>query len=73
MATMGTTTDVVMVLERIAAVVSTPQRKDLKRFIKKKRLKASGDFALSRSEISFLNNRIDANSSTNESSTSTMP
>ena len=44
-ATMGTTTEVVMVLERIAAVVNNPQVKDFNGFLKKKRLKTSGDFA----------------------------
>jgi hypothetical protein len=60
-ATMGTTTDVVMVLDRIAAVVSSPHEKDLSGFVKKKRLNLSGDFAASRSEINLLKMRIEEN------------
>ena len=44
LATMGTTTDVVMVLERIAAVVSSPHAKDFSGLLKKKRLKTLGRF-----------------------------
>ena len=62
-ATIGTTTDVVMVLERIAAVVSKPHPKDFNSFLKKKRLNTSGDFAFSRSEISLRKISIEENSS----------
>ena len=67
-ATIGTTTEVVMVLDRIAAVVSRPHVKDFNGLLKKKRLKTSGDFAFSRLEISLLKIRMDAksNASANE-------
>ena len=61
-ATIGTTTDVVMVLDRMAAVVNKPQAKDLSGLLKKKRLKTSGDFAFKRSEINLLKIRMDAKS-----------
>ena len=44
-ATMGTTMEVVIVLERIVAVVMRPQAKDFMGLLKKNLLKASGDFA----------------------------
>src|SRR5688572_3745391 len=66
LATMGTTTDVVMVLERIAAVVSRPHAKDLSGFVKKKRLNLSGDFAARRSEINLLKIRMEENKSASE-------
>ena len=62
LATMGTTTDVVIVLERIAAVVINPHANDLSGFLKKKRLNLSGDLAARRSEINFLNIRIEIKS-----------
>jgi len=61
-ATIGTTTEVVMVLDRMAAVVNKPQVKDLSGLLKKKRLKTSGDFAFKRSEINLLKIRMDAKS-----------
>lgn len=65
-ATIGTTTEVVMVLERIAAVVSSPQLKDLSWFLKKKRLNTSGDLAFSKFEISRLKISIDENNNPRE-------
>ncbi len=61
-ATIGTTTEVVIVLERMAAVVSKPHVKDFNGFLKKNRLKTSGDFAFKRSEINLLKIRMDAKS-----------
>ena len=61
-ATIGTTTEVVMVLERIAAVVTVPQKNDFHAFLKKKRLKRSGELASNNPEINFLKKRIDVNS-----------
>src|SRR5688572_5749682 len=61
-ATIGTTTEVVMVLERIAAVVSKPHVKDFNGLLKKNRLKTSGDFAFKRPEINLLKIRMDAKS-----------
>lgn len=65
-ATMGTTTDVVMVLERMAAVVNNPQKNDLMVFLKKNRLNFSGELAISNPDISFLNSRIDRNNKPKE-------
>ena len=59
LATSGTTTDVVMVLDLMAAVVINPQKKDFISPAKKNRLKFSGDCALSKSEISFLKIKIE--------------
>src|SRR5688500_4846603 len=64
LATIGTTTDVVIVLERIAAVVSNPHAKDFNWLLKKKRLKPSGDLAIKRLEINFLKMRIEVNNRT---------
>src|SRR5882672_10023207 len=64
LATMGTTTDVVIVLERIAAIVSNPHKKDLNWFLKKKRPNCSGDRAFSRLEISLRKIRMDENKRT---------
>ena len=61
LATIGTTTDVVIELDLIAAVVSNPHEKDLNGLLKKKRLNVSGLFAFSRSDISFRKIRMDAN------------
>ncbi len=61
-ATIGTTTDVVMVLERIAAVVTSTHPNDLSWFLKKNRLNNSGDFAASRLEINLLKISIEPNS-----------
>ncbi len=72
-ATMGTTTEVVMVLERMAAVVIVPQKNDFHPFLKKKRLKRSGELANNKPEISFRNKRMELNSSTNEINASTKP
>ncbi len=66
-ATMGTTTEVVMVLDRIAAVVRSPQAKDLNWFLKKNRLNTSGDFAFNKFEISLLKISIDENNKASES------
>jgi len=65
-ATMGTTTEVVIVLDLIAAVVSTPHEKDLNGCWKKNLLKASGDPAFNRFEMILLNNSIERNSKTND-------
>lgn len=65
-ATMGTTTEVVMVLERMAAVVTNPQKNDLIVFLKKNLLNFSGELAISNPEISFLNNKIDKNNNPKE-------
>lgn len=72
-ATIGTTTDVVMVLERMAAVVANPQKNDLNVFLKKKRLNFSGELAMSKPEISLRNNRIETNNKATESSASKNP
>ena len=61
-ATIGTTTEVVIVLDRMAAVVSTPHKNDFNGLLKKKRLKTSGDLASSKSEISFRKIRMELNS-----------
>src|SRR5689334_14870185 len=61
-ATMGTTTDVVIELERIAAVVSRPQEKDLNGLLKKKRLNTSGLLAFNKSDISLRKMSMDAKS-----------
>src|SRR5688572_30259963 len=58
-ATIGTTTDVVMVLDRMAAVVTRPHPKDFHGLKKKNRANASGDFAFNRSEINFRNSKIE--------------
>lgn len=65
-ATMGTTTDVVIVLERMAAVVIVPQKNDFQAFLKKNRLKRSGELASSRPEINFRKTRIEVNSRMND-------
>ena len=64
-ATIGTTTDIVIVLERIAAVVTIPQKKDFQAFLKKNRLKRSGEVASNNPEINFRNNKIDVKSNMN--------
>ena len=66
LATIGTTTEVVIVLERMAAVVIRPHAKDLSWFLKKNRLNTSGDFAFNKFEISLLKIKIDENNKTNE-------
>ena len=73
LATIGTTTEVVIVLDRMAAVVATPQNRDLSRFVKKNLLKASGDLALSMSEMIFRNNNTDPKINRNESAIKTKP
>ena len=60
LATIGTTTDVVIELDRIAAVVRRPQENDFSGLLKKKRLNTSGLLAFNRSEISLLKISIDA-------------
>src|SRR4051812_36937219 len=70
LATMGTTTEVVIVLDRIAAVVSNPHEKDFNGLLKKNLLNTSGDFAFRRSEINILKIRIDENSKTIPKTTS---
>lgn len=72
-ATIGTTTDVVMVLERMAAVVMVPQKKDFHAFLKKNRLNRSGELARNNPEISFLKSRMEENSSMNDSAASINP
>jgi len=72
-ATMGTTTEVVIVLERMAAVVIVPQKKDFQAFLKKKRLKRSGELASNSPEISFLNTSMDVNKRINENVASKNP
>src|SRR5688572_5339860 len=67
-ATMGTTTEMVIVLERIAAVVTAPQKNDFHAFLKKNRLNRSGEVASKSPEISFLNNKIEVKSKTNANS-----
>src|SRR5690349_13151176 len=64
-ATIGTTTEMVIVLERMAAVVTMPQKKDFHAFLKKNRLKRSGDVASKRPEINFRNNKMDVKSNMN--------
>lgn len=60
-ATIGTTTDVVIVLERIAAVVRSPQVNDFNGLLKTKRLKASGSRASSKFEINLRKIKTDVN------------
>lgn len=72
-ATIGTTTEVVIVLERIAAVVIVPQKKDFQAFLKKKRLKRSGELASNNPEINFLKTRIEVNNKMNDSEASRKP
>ena len=72
-ATMGTTTDVVMVLERIAAVVMVPQKKDFHAFLKKNLLKRSGELANSSPEINFRKTRMDTNSNVKDNAASKKP
>jgi hypothetical protein len=70
---MGTTTEVVIVLDRIAPVVIIPQKKDFPGFLKKKRLNRSGELAKSIPEISLLKRRIEENNKINDVRTSTNP
>ena len=63
-ATMGTTTDVVIVLERIADVVMRPQAKDFNGLLKKKRLKVSGSRASNKFDISLRKIRTETNNNT---------
>lgn len=72
-ATIGTTTDVVIVLERMAAVVRRPQKNDFHVFLKKNRLKRSGELAISNREISCLNNTMERNNKPNDNTASTKP
>ncbi len=72
-ATIGTTTEVVIVLDRIAAVVIVPQKKDFQAFLKKKRLKRSGELANNNPEINFLKTRIEVNNKMNDSEASRNP
>lgn len=72
-ATIGTTTEVVIVLDRMAAVVTVPQKNDFQSFLKKKRLNRSGELASNNLEISFLNNKIELNNNINATSASTKP
>lgn len=72
-ATMGTTTDVVIVEERMAAVVVTPQKKEVNVFLKNSRLNRSGEFPRNKPEISFRKTRIEINNKTNDNSTSINP
>lgn len=65
-ATRGTTTEVVIVEDRMAAVVVTPQKNALSLFLKNRSLNFSGDRVSSNSEINFLKIRIDKNSKKNE-------
>jgi hypothetical protein len=64
-ATIGTTTEVVMVLERIAAVVINPHKKDFNGLLKKNRLNISGFFAFKRSEINLRKIRMEEKSRAN--------
>ena len=72
-ATIGTTTEVVMVLERMAAVVVIPQKNDFQEFLKKKRLNRSGELASKRSEINFLKRRIELNNKPKANKANTKP
>ena len=67
-ATMGTTTEMVIVLERIAAVVTIPQKKDFHAFLKKKRLNRSGEVASKSPDMIFLNSKIEVKSRANATS-----
>jgi hypothetical protein len=64
---MGTTTEIVIVLDRIAAVVTAPQKNDFQAFLKKNLLKRSGDVASKSPEINFRNNKMEVNKSMNAS------
>ena len=59
-ATIGTTTEVVIVLDRIAAVVMRPHVKDFNGLLKKNLLKASGNRAFNKFEINLRKMRIEA-------------
>ena len=72
-ATIGTTTEIVMVLDRIAAVVTIPQKNDFQAFLKKNLLNRSGDVASKSPEINFRNNRMEVKSSMNASNARTNP
>ena len=72
-ATIGTTTEVVIVLERMAAVVIVPQKNDFHAFLKKKRLKRSGELANRSPEINFRKTRIEVNSKMNDNAASRNP
>src|SRR5688572_4372599 len=72
-ATMGTTTEMVIVLDRMAAVVRMPQKNDFQAFLKKNLLNRSGEVANKSPEINFRNNKIDVNSNTNASKASKKP
>ena len=72
-ATMGTTIEVVMVLERIAAVVMSPQKKDFISPAKKNLLNVSGDCDFRKFEMSLLKIRIEITRKINDSITSTTP
>ena len=67
LATNGTTADVVMVEDRIAAVVVTPKKNAFNRFLKNRSLNRSGEPVSNSPEINFLNRRIDVNSNAKES------
>ena len=69
LATIGTTTEVVIELERIAAVVINPHENDLIGLLKKNRLNASGLFAFNKLDISLRKIRIDTKSRTIASTT----
>ena|SRR5688572_15692485 len=72
-ATIGTTTEMVIVLERMAAVVTMPQKKDFQAFLKKNRLKRSGELASRSPEINFRKSKMDVKRSTNASRASKNP
>lgn len=73
LAAIGTTTDVVIVLDRIAAVVRNPHPKARTSPPKMKRLKPSGDLASRRSEINFRNTNIEQSKMTNAIRKTTTP
>lgn len=72
-ATIGTTIEVVIVLERIAAVVTSPQKKDFISPAKKNLLNVSGDWAFNKFEMSFLKIRIEITRRINDIIASTTP
>jgi hypothetical protein len=65
-ATIGTTIEDVIVLERIAAVVTIPHRKDFGALLKKNLLNFCGELAIKIPEIILRNKRIERNSRAND-------
>src|SRR5690606_10684874 len=72
-AAIGTTRDVVTVLDRIAAVVISPQKNDFDGLVKTNLPNRSGDCLVTSLEMSLLKTMIDVNSSPKARTASTSP